>query len=145
MKPIARHQLDTVRRIEIPVSDAGPTTNLLTAALMIDRLVVYSLNGPPTGGTAGLIRSANEQSAPVLALDIPSGLDTDEGAIYEPVIHAAAMLTLDVPKKGLRAMGAEHYACKRTSPILACRPSFTRGHLSISRLGTSLRGIASFA
>lgn len=49
------------------------------------------------------------QSAPVLALDTPSGLDTTTGAAMEPVIRARATMTLALPKEGLRAQRAESF------------------------------------
>jgi NAD(P)H-hydrate epimerase len=54
-----------------------------------------------------LIRWANSQRAPILALDVPSGMDAGSGTVYEPVIRASATLTLALPKKGLRMPGAE--------------------------------------
>ena len=40
-------------------------------------------------------------NAPVLAPDIPSGLDGDSGAAAEPTIQAAVTLTSALPKVGL--------------------------------------------
>jgi NAD(P)H-hydrate repair Nnr-like enzyme with NAD(P)H-hydrate epimerase domain len=40
---------------------------------------------------------------PVLSLDVPSGVDTATGEVYEPAIEANATLTLALPKVGLRA------------------------------------------
>ncbi|MBK8128741.1 MAG: hypothetical protein IPK53_07265 [bacterium] len=44
---------------------------------------------------------AKDDTAPILALDVPSGLDTTTGAVYEPAIRAAATMTLALPKAGL--------------------------------------------
>jgi NAD(P)H-hydrate epimerase len=51
---------------------------------------------------ADLIRWANGQHGPILALDVPSGIDAGTGTVYEPAIRASATLTLALPKKGLR-------------------------------------------
>ena len=53
-----------------------------------------------------MIRWANGQSAPILALDVPSGIDAGTGTVYEPAIRASATVTLALPKLGLRLPGA---------------------------------------
>jgi len=53
-----------------------------------------------------LIRAANGHGAPILALDLPSGLDASSGQPHEPVIKATATLTLALPKQGLGEVAA---------------------------------------
>ena len=48
-----------------------------------------------------MIDWANDQMAPILSLDTPSGVDLTTGKIYKPVIQADATLTLALPKIGL--------------------------------------------
>ena len=50
---------------------------------------------------ANLIQWANHQPAPILSLDVPSGIDTMTGSAYLPAIKAHATMTLALPKKGL--------------------------------------------
>jgi NAD(P)H-hydrate epimerase len=71
------------------------------ADLIVDAMIGYSLSGAPRGPIASLIRSANGQGAPILALDVPSGFDATAGSVLEPAIQAAATLTLAMPKQGL--------------------------------------------
>jgi NAD(P)H-hydrate epimerase len=54
-----------------------------------------------------LIGWANETGAPILALDVPSGLETTSGTVYDPAIRATATMTLALPKLGLEAPDAE--------------------------------------
>ncbi len=68
---------------------------------MVDAVIGYSLRGDPRGRSAQLIAWANRQSAPVLALDLPSGLHATSGQAATPCIYAAATLTLALPKAGL--------------------------------------------
>ena len=49
--------------------------------LILDGLVGYSLRGMPRGRVADLIGWANENAAPVLALDVPSGFDAVQGTL----------------------------------------------------------------
>ena len=68
----------------------------------MDALIGYSLTGAPRGGTADLIRAANEHPAPVLALDVPSGIDSTTGELYladigvPPELYARPSLGLEV-------------------------------------------------
>lgn len=76
---------------------------LARADVILDGLLGYGIEGNPEGEVARLIRLANQAGTPILSLDLPSGLDPDEGAVYSPVIQADATLTLALPKKGLAA------------------------------------------
>lgn len=77
--------------------------------LVIDALLGYSLNGPPRGVIATLIRRVNGSGRPILALDLPSGLHPDTGQISDPCIRAHATLTLALPKRGLLVPTAKPY------------------------------------
>jgi NAD(P)H-hydrate repair Nnr-like enzyme with NAD(P)H-hydrate epimerase domain len=68
---------------------------------VLDALLGYSLDGPPREPEAGLIRTANASPIPILALDLPSGLDPDRGVPHDPTIHATRTLALALPKVGL--------------------------------------------
>lgn len=52
--------------------------------LVMDGIVGYSLSGAPRGAAADLIRWANAQRTPVLALDVLSGLDGTTREAYVP-------------------------------------------------------------
>jgi NAD(P)H-hydrate epimerase len=69
--------------------------------LILDALLGYSLVGAPREPLAGLIRWANAMGAPIIALDLPSGLDATTGEIPGEVIRPLATLTLALPKRGL--------------------------------------------
>ena len=47
------------------------------------------------------------QRAPILSLDVPSGIDTGTCTVYEPAIRATATMTLALPRRGLGLPGAE--------------------------------------
>ncbi|MBI3943034.1 MAG: NAD(P)H-hydrate epimerase [Chloroflexi bacterium] len=106
IKGIPAHQLDILQRMKIVVTPADEQTTLPNADLIVDALVGYNLRGSPYGIVAHLIRAANAHGAPVLALDIPSGLEATTGKISDPTVRAKATLTLALPKEGLRAPGA---------------------------------------
>jgi NAD(P)H-hydrate epimerase len=107
LQPATGHQLAILRRMRVPVAPAAAGREAAAPDLIIDGLIGYGLTGAPRGPAAELIRWANAQPAPILSLDVPSGLDTTTGALFAPAIRAAATMTLALPKVGLRAPGAD--------------------------------------
>ncbi len=105
--PVPAHQLDSVQRMNVLVAEADALPKVHSPELIVDGLIGYSLKGPPHGTAADLIRWANAQAAPVLALDIPSGMDGTSGAVFDPAIRATATMTLALPKAGLFAPEAQ--------------------------------------
>lgn len=69
--------------------------------LIIDGLLGTGLNQAPRDNVATLIEHVNTHPAPVIALDIPSGLLAQTGATPGAVIHAAATVTFIALKPGL--------------------------------------------
>jgi NAD(P)H-hydrate epimerase len=106
---IPEHQLDIVTRLGVPVSDMKGPTVLAETDLVIDAIIGYGLDGPPREDAARLIRLGNDYGAPILSLDVPSGLDVTTGTAFEPAIRATATLTLALPKVGLRGDEADEY------------------------------------
>jgi hypothetical protein len=49
-----------------------------------------------------IIEAMNASRVPIVAVDVPSGLDADGGAGGESAVRAAATITLVAPKPGLR-------------------------------------------
>lgn len=75
--------------------------SLAEADLVIDALIGYSLKGPPQGRAADLISQCEKGDAPILALDLPSGMDATTGERPGVAIHPAHTMTLALPKRGL--------------------------------------------
>jgi NAD(P)H-hydrate epimerase len=105
--PVPAHQLDILQRMNVPVAQADAITQVQSPALIVDGLIGYRLKGAPRGAVSDLIRWANTEPAPILALDTPSGIDTTTGTVFDPAIRATATMTLALPKAGLRAPGVE--------------------------------------
>src|SRR5438067_66068 len=81
----------------------------LEADLIRDGLLGYSARGAPRGTVATLIDVANASTRPILAIDLPSGIDPDSGAVPGTAIRAAATVTLALPKTGLLRPEASPY------------------------------------
>ncbi len=105
--PVSGHQLGILRRMSVPIAQAVPLASVHSPALIIDGLIGYNLKNAPRGAVANMIGWANRQTAPILALDVPSGVDATTGAVFDPAIKATATMTLALPKTGLREARAE--------------------------------------
>lgn len=100
-KGIAGHHLAILEQLGVPIHPPTTSPRVPETDLVIDALLGFSLTGAPSGETAALIAAANAQKAPILAVDLPSGLEATNGNVYDPCIRAAATLTLALPKTGL--------------------------------------------
>lgn len=108
---LAAHQLEVARRWAIPIEVGNTTTKTLLPAdvaadLIIDGLLGFSLRGDPQGVSASLIDAANRSGRPILAIDLPSGLDATSGTVGSPCVRATSTLTLAMAKRGLLVRAA---------------------------------------
>jgi len=69
--------------------------------LILDALIGYGLKSAPRGSAGELIRWANQTSASIVALDVPSGVNATTGEATGDVIKARWTMTLALPKTGL--------------------------------------------
>jgi NAD(P)H-hydrate epimerase len=82
-KGVPKQQLEIAAKLGLPILVPYHQGFLDTAAesltevsLIIDALIGYGLRGDPRGTTSDLIEVASRSPTPVLALDVPWGLDT---------------------------------------------------------------------
>jgi NAD(P)H-hydrate epimerase len=73
---------------------------LSSSALAVDAIFGTGLNAPVAGIAADVIELMNSCGSPVLAVDIPSGLDADRGAVLGTAIQAEATATFGFAKIG---------------------------------------------
>jgi NAD(P)H-hydrate epimerase len=104
---LAGQHLRSADALGIPIDDSS--TDLTGASLVIDGLLGFSTTHAPSGRTAELIQRANAQPAPVLAIDVPSGINATTGEAYDPCIRAGLTVTLALPKSGLLAPRAQPF------------------------------------
>ena len=84
--------------------------DLLTLCdLVVDAILGIGLQGPVEGERRAAIEAVNETGLPVLALDIPSGLNADSGEVQGVAIKASVTLCFVGIKRGLYAGQAPDY------------------------------------
>lgn len=91
-------------------------------ALIIDGLFGIGLARPLAGRVAELVRLVNRARVPVLAIDVPSGLDADRGApvgdAEAPVMQARQTVTMIADKPGLHTgAGLRHAGRVWVAPL----------------------------
>lgn len=77
--------------------------------LVVDAVGGTGVSGPLRGGAAEAVNQINASARPVVAVDIPSGLDCDLGVAPGPAVRAALTVTFAARKKGFDVSGAEAY------------------------------------
>lgn len=93
--------------------DAVPTRRY---GMVVDGLFGIGLGRPVEGAWADLIARINAFAGPVLALDIPSGLDGDTGRVLGVAVHATHTLSFIGGKPGLYTLdGPDH--CGQVSVV----------------------------
>lgn len=75
--------------------------------IIVDALLGTGTVGPPRQPIRSVIETINQLAKPVIALDIPSGLDCDTGQPLELAIKAGHTITFAAMKKGFLAPAAK--------------------------------------
>lgn len=113
--PDASQALARARASAARFEGGDPMTTLAAApwSLVLDGLYGIGLARPIAGIAHSLIEALNTLDCPVLALDVPSGLDADTGAIVGPggvAVRATHTITFIGDKPGLHTGLGRDYA-----------------------------------
>lgn len=71
------------------------------AAVILDGILGTGSSGRPRGHAADLIRAIEAAHRPVIAVDLPSGIDADSGAVHQDAVSATVTVTFGFLKFGL--------------------------------------------
>lgn len=136
------------RRVEL-LNVASPAASLRqlelllgqNPALVIDGLFGIGINRVLDEDWVAFITRLNLALVPVLAVDVPSGLDADTGTPYGVAVQAAITLAIGAPKQGLLPQAAAPYVgrlevasevglirCPRTAELNWTLPEDFRGY-----------------
>jgi NAD(P)H-hydrate epimerase len=95
------HQLRTIQSLGIDWTDARAAPLDVDADLIIDGLLGTGVRLPLRPQEDRIIEAVNRVGAPVVAIDVPSGLDADTGAGADRCVKASMTVTLGLLKPGL--------------------------------------------
>jgi NAD(P)H-hydrate epimerase len=117
--PVDRLTGDAARAVKECLNGGTPVENLSAgsvgverlagADVIVDALLGIGLQSQVRTDLAEIIRVVNEVNRPVLALDVPSGLCADTGAVRGIAVRAAVTVTFIARKAGLwLGVGPDH-------------------------------------
>ncbi len=78
--------------------------------LIIDGIFGTGFRGKPDDATTRAIQTINESGVPILAIDVPSGLNADTGEVEGECIQARYTVTFAYAKRGLVMFPGKKYA-----------------------------------
>ncbi len=110
------------------------------AAAVVDGLLGIGISGPVREPMAQIISTVDDEArssrVPVIAVDLPSGIDADTGAVDGPAIHATWTLSLGCVKTGLlRFPAAQHVG--RLLPLEIGLPPGIDAHIRLQLITPS--------
>jgi NAD(P)H-hydrate epimerase len=110
----ARVNLDALRALRHDVREAADALDGVAQQLkgfdaVVDAVGGTGIRGPLRGGLAAAVEQINAAGRPVVAVDLPTGLDCDTGEASGPAVQAALTVTMLARKKGFDAPGAAAY------------------------------------
>ena len=101
----AEANLRRLEEVGIEVTEVeGPepaAEHFCAAGLVVDALLGTGLSGKVRGLPGRIIEAMNGCARPVLAVDVPSGLDADTGEPLGLAVRAVETVTMGLPKMGL--------------------------------------------
>jgi NAD(P)H-hydrate epimerase len=100
--------LQIAQNLNLSIAQASSESNLnqlerqiSQCDLIVDAIFGTGLRGAVRGFVASVIACVNEGGCPVVAIDLPSGLETDTGVAVGACVKATHTVTMGLPKRGL--------------------------------------------
>lgn len=110
---LVRLNLEKARACGVPVVPAGASAGLKEALgrchVALDALLGTGSSGKPAGAIHHMISELTASKKPVMAVDLPSGLNPDTGYHSGVYVTAAETWTLGLAKRGLITPHAKKY------------------------------------
>ncbi|WP_257572189.1 NAD(P)H-hydrate epimerase, partial [Janthinobacterium sp. UMAB-60] len=120
---LSRARNSAARLLEAANSMASAAVGAAPWHLVIDGLFGIGASRPLDGECRDMAQLVNNLACPVLALDVPSGLHADTGAIDGVAIRATHTLTFIGDKPGLHTANGRDYAGEVEVAALAIDPA----------------------
>lgn len=100
---LAQENLISAEKFGLRIVDWQTVTaaELQRADLIVDALLGTGATGAPKGTVAAIIEMINDSGKPIIAIDIPSGVNVDNGQVSGVAVKAYITVTFGLPKPGL--------------------------------------------
>ncbi len=86
---------------DIPIEPLATDAALAAGDVLVDGILGTGARGAPRSPAAEAIRALNASERPIVALDLPSGVDAETGRVSDDAIAAHTTITFGWPKIGL--------------------------------------------
>jgi NAD(P)H-hydrate epimerase len=106
---VAGDAAENLRRLLVPVEPWSDTA-LDGAAVVVDALLGTGFSGAVRGTVGEAVRALAAGDVPVVAADVPSGVDASTGEVAGPAVTAVATATFHAAKPGLWIAPGKHRA-----------------------------------
>lgn len=135
----AKKNLSILQTLEVPLKEssaleAEELQNLLEGSdLLVDALLGTGTTGAPRGEVLRILEMLASlctisSPPPLVALDIPSGINPDSGALLGPLMKASRTFTFLAPKTGLFVLPGGEYAGEITTVPIGIPPGKVLGN-----------------
>ena len=108
----AATNLQIAQNLGLPMEDAVTAISQTRCELFVDAIFGTGLRRPVVGEIADVIEGINRLPVPVIAVDLPSGLDADTGQPLGACVRADKTVTIGFPKRGLLLHPGAEFAGK---------------------------------
>ena len=124
---------EVAARLQIP--QTNDLQRLPEADLIVDALLGTGLDRPVSHEIADVILAINRTKVPVIAVDLPSGLDADAGRPWGHAVQARLTATLVGWKQGFLHRQADSYTGTIAVVDLGIPPEIARAHARVEPPG----------
>lgn len=129
---LSAYPIEVMRVGENAISFAEATARLADSRVIVDALLGTGQKGDPRHPLDEAVRWANEMGVPIVACDVPTGVDADTGHLFSPAIKAEVTVTMGLPKVGLYVYPGAMAAGRVVVEPLGLPPSLLAGPFSHS-------------
>ncbi len=111
----ARTNLDIAKNLGLQIEEIltdSTSIHAIRCELLVDTIFGTGLRGAVQEPISNIINAINNLSIPILAVDLPSGLDADTGGPLGTCVQADRTVTIGLPKRGLLVHPGAEFAGK---------------------------------
>jgi len=136
----ARLNLSILRKTDVEILPNAGSRALAEiiewSDVLVDAMLGVGLDAPLKGRYADAVMMMNVSGRPIVALDIPTGINADTGAVMGAAVRADLTVTMALPKRGLVLHpGAAHAGVVRVADIGIPTEVIERENVRVTLLG----------